>query len=175
MSLFTLKKEGIYALPVLHYTMELACQVKLLFDKIQPDCVAVELPETLQDSFLHAAARLPDISVLQSDQNVYLCEPCDAAFEGLRCALENKKDACCIDLDVEGYPLHKDVLPDPYSIVHIGLREYYDAYAKTFSTKWKGPLDKKRELHMARRLKELSLQYDKILRGCFRAYLSNFL
>lgn len=137
--------------------------VKLLFDAIQPDCVAVELPETSQQAFLHAASRLPDISIVQTGNQIYLCEPCDAAFEGLRCALEHRRAGYCIDLDVEGYPLHQDFLPDPYSILHIGLQAYYEAYEQSGAGERKNPLDQKRELHMARRLKELSLSYDKVL------------
>jgi hypothetical protein len=163
MNVFTLKRGPIYGLPILHYTMELAMHVKLLFDKVQPDCVAVELPEPAQAAFLHAASRLPDISIVQTGDLFYLCEPCDAAFEGLRCALENSRAAYCIDLDVENYPRHNDPLPDPYAIVHIGLRDYYDAYAKSPSATMRNLLDKRRELYMARRLKELSLSYEKIL------------
>jgi hypothetical protein len=161
--MIALQKESIYAIPVLHYTMELAMHVKRAFDTIQPDCVAVELPETLQDLFLCAASRLPDISVIQGDQNFYLCEPCDGALEGLRCAIEQGKDAYCIDLDVENYPLYKEPLPDPYSIIHIGLETYYGAYLHAIKGAPKNALDKKRELYMARRLKELSLCYDKVL------------
>lgn len=163
MNLFTLNKGSIYAVPILHYTMELAMSVKLAFDAIKPDCVAVELPENLQDQFVHAAARLPDISVIQTEGNYYLCEPCEPTLEGLRSALDLHKGAYCIDLDVENYPLHKEILPDPYSIIHIGLKEYYGAYLHSIRGMVKDPLDLQRELHMAKRLKELSLRYEKIL------------
>ena len=93
---------------------------------------------------------------------LYLCEPCDAAFEGLRSALEAGIAAHCIDLDVHGYPdLHDDV-PDPYAITRIGLKQYYNAYDK-LSSKAKAPQDTDRELHMARRLKELCLTYERVL------------
>ena len=163
MKLFTLRKDAIWAVPILHYTMELACQVKLAFDTIRPDCVAVELPEPLQEQALRAAARLPDLSVIQADELYYMCEPCDAAFEGLRCALEHGKGAFCIDLDVKDYPALPEQLPDPYSILPIGLEAYYEAYARTLKPNPKESLDGKRELHMARRLKELCLRYDKVL------------
>lgn len=163
MKVFTLKKDSIYAVPILHYTMEMAMHVKLVFDAIQPDCVAVELPEPFQDLFLHAASRLPDVSVIQASENYYLAEPCDASFEGLRSALERGCSAYCIDLDIENYPLYRDLLPDPYSIVHIGLKDYYGSYLSATHGEQKGDLDKQREEHMARRLKELSFQYEKIL------------
>lgn len=167
---FYLQKHQIFGIPIIHYNMEFAAQVKLAFDFLKPDCVAVELAETMQLQLLHAASRLPDISIaITYDSNdsplYYLCEPCDGAFEGLRSALENKLPAYCIDLDVDFYPEVRDLVPDPYSIQRIGLKQYYEIYRKIVLAKAgsKDQLDRNRELHMARRLKELSLQYDKIL------------
>jgi hypothetical protein len=163
MNHFTLNKGSIYALPVLHYKMEFAQHVKLLFNTLKPDCVAVELPETLQKQFLHAASRLPDISVIRRNKLFFLCEPCEPSFEGLRCALESGIDAYCVDLDVDDYPLHQDHMPDPYSAIHIGLSAYYAACYPYLKNKRKTTQDLQRELYMARRLKELSLSYERIL------------
>lgn len=169
-SLFCLRKGNIYAVPVIHYNMEMAAQVRLAYQRLQPDCVAVELAATMESELLQAAARLPELTVAISyDKNndpiYYLCEPCDPAFEGLRSAIEDDVAAHCIDLDVDFYPDTRDQLPDPYAISRIGLRQYYEAYADI--TLKKGPppteLDKRRELHMAKRLKELSLSHDTIL------------
>lgn len=167
---FYLRKDNIFAVPIIHYNMEMAAQVHLAFHAIAPDCVAVELAETMQLQLLHAASRLPDISVVISYSNTfsplyYLCEPCDAAFEGLRSALERNLPAWCIDLDVEGYPDMMEGLPDPYAIQKIGLKSYYEAYKKLILDKGiiKTPLDRNRELYMAKRLKELSLSYDRVM------------
>ena len=94
-----------------------------------------------------------------------MSEPCDGAFEALRCALDSKLPAFCIDLDVDDYPDELEALPDPYALQRIGLKEYYEIYKKTVLAKElpKSKEDKARELYMARRLKELSLSYDKIL------------
>ena len=40
---FYIQKGSIFAVPILHYKMEMAAQVRLAFEAIQPDCVAVEL------------------------------------------------------------------------------------------------------------------------------------
>lgn len=168
--IFSIQKDNIYAVPVIHYNMEMAAQVHLAFHEIQPDCVAVELAETMQLQLLHAASRLPDISIVITYDNkneplYYLSEPCDAAFEGLRCALEAQIPAYCIDLDVDQYPDIKEALPDPYSIQRIGLKEYYEIYKKIVITKGvpKSKLDCNRELFMAQKLKELSLLHDRVL------------
>jgi len=167
---FYLRKGNIWAVPICHYNMEMAAQVRHAFDLIHPDCVAVELAETMQLQLLHAASRLPDISVVMSydadDTPVYyMCEPCDGAFEGLRSALEAQIPAWCIDLDVYHYPSFYDGLPDPYAVQRIGLKAYYEAYQRIVLAKGlvKSEADQMRELYMAKRLKELSLSYDRIL------------
>ena len=170
MAVFTLYKERIFAVPILHYKMELAAAVKVAFDEIKPDCVAVEFAETMQLQLLHAASRLPDISVVitqskKQEPLYYLCDPCDGAFEGLRSALEAQIPAYCIDLDIDGYPDVHENLPDPYAIQRIGLKNYYEIYKRIVLSKVKtiSEIDHRRELYMARRLKELSLSYDRIL------------
>lgn len=167
---FTLHKDNIWAIPIIHYNMEMAAQVRLAFDQIKPDCVAVELAETMQLQLLHAASRLPDISiVITYDKDhtplYYMCEPCDGAFEALRSAQEAQIAAWCIDLDVDYYPNVHEYLPDPYAIQRIGLKHYYEAFQKLVLSKEnkKSHIDDAREMHMAQRLKELSLRYDKIL------------
>jgi hypothetical protein len=146
--------------------MEFAALVRQAYLDIDPDCVAVELAETMQLQLLHAASRLPDVSVIHTSDiyNMpvyYLCEPCDAAFEGLRSALEDHKPAFCIDLDVDDYPAISEPIPDPYAITRIGHKEYYDLYKKY--AKPKAQQDHDRELYMAKRLKELSFHYERIL------------
>lgn len=167
---FWIQKGNIYAVPIVHYNMEMAAQVRLAFQQLKPDCVAVELAETMQLRLLHAASRLPDISVVIAYDKThqplyYLSEPCDAAFEGLRSALEAQVRAFCIDLDVDFYPDMRDIVPDPYAIQRIGLESYYNCYKKTMQLHniVKSPIDLRREMYMARRLKELSLSYDRIL------------
>ncbi len=176
------QKGNIYAIPVTHYNMEMAAQVKLAFDQLKPDCVAVEMAETMSLQLQHAAARLPDISIVvtegqQSEPIYYVCEPCDAAFEGLRSALENNVRAFCIDLDVEAYPEFHEALPDPYALQRIGLKNYYDVYrqGQKHHPAIKTQQDKDREMYMAKRLKELSFSYDRILFVVGMAHLEGVL
>lgn len=167
---FYIRQGNVFAVPIIHYNMEMAAQVRLAFNAIAPDCVAVELAETMQLQLLHAASRLPDVSIILTEDRAqhplyYMCEPCDAAFEGLRSALEKGIAAYCIDLDVEAYPDIREPLPDPYAIQRIGLKRYYESYltiAKEADIQ-KTPQDAEREMHMARRLKELSCKYEKVL------------
>lgn len=177
-----LNKGNIWAVPIIHYNMEMAAQVRLAFETLKPDCVAVELAETMQLQLLHGASRLPDISLAvtydhRNNPLYYLCEPCDAAFEGLRSALEAQVAAWCIDLDVDYYPDVHERVPDPYAIQRIGLKSYYEIYqqAATANPQLVSVIDQNREMHMAKRLKELSLSYDKVLFVGGMAHVKNIL
>lgn len=180
--IFYLEKGHVFAVPILHYNMEIAAQVCMAFETLKPDCVAVELAETMQLQLLHAAARLPDISVVVTRTQkqtplYYLAEPCDGAFEGLRSALEANIAAYCIDLDVDDYPDTQELLPDPYAIQRIGLKSYYECYVKDALCKGysRKQIDIARETYMAKKLKELSLRYDRILFISGMAHTQNVL
>lgn len=163
---FFIQKGNVYALPVLHTNMELAALACKLFHDLKPACVAVELPENMTLQFMHGCSRLPDISVvsatsLKNENLYYLIEPCDALYETLRSALETNTPAFCIDLDAD-YPEVHENIPDPYAIQKIGLKTYYELYVNSKSY-IKVAQDEPRELHMAKKLKELSLRYDSVL------------
>ena len=63
----------IQALPILHYRLEFAHLVRQAVQQVHPDCIAIELPSTLEERFIQAVRRLPQISVLNystpSNQN----------------------------------------------------------------------------------------------------------
>jgi hypothetical protein len=150
--------------------MEMAFQVVAAIDHLKPDCIAVELPETMQAKMTHAASRLPDLSVVltwdrEHQPAYYMAEPCDPIFEALRSASEKGISAYCIDLDIDNYPSIKEPIPDPYAIQRLGLKVYFEMYdhVKKESCLPRNPYDQQRELYMAKRLKELSLRYDRVL------------
>lgn len=163
-----LQQGNVYALPVIHYNMETALIARQQFLELNPSCVALELPETMQLPLLHGASRLPSLSIASrqtytGDSLYWMIEPCDALFESMRSALENNVDAFCIDLDLDDYPMERDYLPDPYAIRKIGLKSYYKLYVQSMEGHQVDEKDRKREWHMAKRLKELSLRYDRVL------------
>lgn len=164
---FYLQKGNVYALPVFHTNMEMAKEACRLFAHLKPACVAVELPETLELQFLHGASRLPDITIVSTetfkgDRLYYLMEPCDPMFEALRSALEKQVPAYCIDLDLDDYPEVRENFPDPYAIQKVGYKQYYELLQKGRKG-FRLPQDELRELHMAKKLKELLLRYDSVL------------
>ena len=54
----------VHALPVLHYRMEFAHLVRMAFEQVKPQAVALELPPTLGEPFLRGMRRLPRVSVI---------------------------------------------------------------------------------------------------------------
>ena len=133
----------IHALPVLHYRMEFAQLVRMAFQQVRPDAVAIELPPTLETPFLRALQRLAaDFGDQLSDgsqegtwtrnsETVYLLvEPADPLVEAARKALELDLPLHFVDVDTDNYPRHHEQLPDSYSICRIGLEAYYREYLK---------------------------------------------
>lgn len=175
-----LEKFGpIQALPVLHYRLEFAQLVRMAFQRVRPDSVAIELPHTLEVPFIRALRRLPQVSVLSyqnrvrgKDETVYLLvEPADPLVEAARLALEQGLPLHLIDVDSDGYSNHADQLPDSYSICRIGLEAYYREYRAACAGQLPGREDQRRELGMAFRLQELARRYQRILLVCGMAHL----
>ena len=101
----------------------------------RPKIVAVELPGALEDVYLQALARLPEMSVIlypdpQDDERaIYVpVEPCDPFTEAVRTALEIDAEVIFIEPDLGDRPHLPDTYPDPYSIRYIGLNKYIEAY-----------------------------------------------
>jgi hypothetical protein len=179
-----LKQFGnVYALPVLHYRMEFAHLVREAVKMADPDCIAVELPATLEKPFRRAIARLPQITVLTYDisssallkgklaeeipQSVYLIiEPADPLVEAARLAIEREIPLHFIDIDLDEYPLHNEPLPDSYAVQRLGLAAYYREYAAASRDIPPDREDLRREKGMAFRLQELSRSHERILLVC---------
>src|SRR5215813_5756073 len=91
----SLKRGRYHYFPVVPGKMEFAIAVRETILRDRPQVVAVELPSTLEQSYLWAIRRLPQISVIfyadeeQEDHAVYIpVEPCDPFTEAIRSAIE---------------------------------------------------------------------------------------
>ena len=62
--LFPVVDDGIHVLPVLHERLEYADLVRRTVARVAPDAVAVEVPSSLETTWLRGVGRLPAISVL---------------------------------------------------------------------------------------------------------------
>ncbi len=122
-------------LPVVPGRLEFAIEVRQSILRERPQVVALELPVTLQQPYLRAVARLPEMSVIvypdehEEERAIYVpVEPADPFVEAIRTANETGADVVFADPDSGERPHLKDAYPDPYSIRHIGLAKYVEAY-----------------------------------------------
>ncbi|HEY5512358.1 MAG TPA: hypothetical protein VIK40_01810 [Geomonas sp.] len=165
----------VHALPILHYRMEFAHLVREAVSALRPDCIAIELPQTLEAPFLRGVRRLPELSVLsyqEGEQSVFLIiEPADPLVEGARLAQELGIPLHLIDADLDGYPAHDEPLPDSYAVQRIGLEPFYREVASLYRGTTPGEEDLRRERCMAFRLQQLACDHDRILFICGMSHL----
>ena len=131
----SLRRGNITYFPVIPGRLEFAMEVRNAILREQPKIVAVELPGALEDTYLQALARLPEISVIlypdpqDDERGIYVpVEPCDPFTEAVRTALEIDAEVIFIEPDLGDRPHLPDTYPDPYSIRYIGLAKYIEAY-----------------------------------------------
>jgi hypothetical protein len=121
-------------IPVLPGRLEFAAAVRHRLLREQPQVVAVELPMSLEDVYMQAIARLPEISVIlyegeTEDQLIYVpVEPADPFTEAVRTAREMGAEVVFIEPDLSPKPHLVDFAPDPYSVRAIGYERYVEMY-----------------------------------------------
>jgi hypothetical protein len=167
----------VYPVPIVHYSLEFASEVRDLFRRIRPDAVAVELPRSLRDVVQKGVLRLPEVSIVlyenRKGETIYVpIEPTDPVAEAIRSGLEANVPVHFVDLDLDEYPHHRDYVPDTYAAHRLGIETYFDIYSREVQPGLeKGPADTRREAGMAYHLQSLSAKYDKILFVCGLTHL----
>ncbi|NVM04773.1 MAG: hypothetical protein HWN67_20805, partial [Candidatus Helarchaeota archaeon] len=158
--------QNIYAIPSFHSKIQFACEVRRLFFKIDPDVIAVELPEGVREKVIEGVNHLPYISVVMYEERkkkkyAYVpIDPGDSIIEAIRLGLEYKKPLEFIDLDVKNYRNKQFTYGfDDYSITKIGLDKYYGLLLPFLKKSNYGTKDYHRELYMVKNLKKLMKKY----------------
>ena len=128
-------RDRFHYLPVVPGRLEFALEVRRAILGEKPQAVAVELPATVEAAYLDAIKRLPKMTVLlytdekAEDQAIYIVvEPADPFTEAVRSALEIGAEVVFADPDLGERPHLPDNYPDPYSIPHVGMEKYVEAY-----------------------------------------------
>ena len=132
----SLKRGRFTYFPVAPGRLEFALEVRRAILRDRPQCVALELPASLQNAWMQAIARLPEMSLIfypdeaaGGDQAVYVpVEPADPFTEAIRTAMEVGAEVVFADLEAGARPHLKDTYPDPYALRYIGLERYIEAY-----------------------------------------------
>ena len=131
----SLRRGNFTYFPVVPGRLEFSVALRRAIFEQRPRLVAVELPGSLEDTYLQALARLPEMSVIlypdpqDEERGVYVpVEPCDPFTEAVRTGLEVDAEVIFIEPDSGDRPHLPDTYPDPYSIKHIGIEKYIEAY-----------------------------------------------
>jgi hypothetical protein len=165
----------IYA-PILHGSLPFALAVRQIYAREQPDCVAVELPETLAVPVERAVRRLPLLSVLRYEISegpaFLLVEPCDAIFEAIRLAREHDVPWHLIDRDCDDYPSRHDAVPDTHAVERIGYEAYCDQVGAALAADPPSTVDELREQTMVFHLQRLLERHERILFVCGLAHVA---
>ncbi len=131
----SLRRGNITYLPVVPGRLEFASIIRRRLLEERPEVIAVELPVFLEEAYVEAAARLPEMSVIlyeddsESETAIYLpIEPCDPFVEAVRTGLEMGVPIVFLEAGRATCPHVAAAYPDPYAIRHIGLDRYVEAY-----------------------------------------------
>ena len=132
----SLKRGRFTYFPVVPGRLEFSIEVRQAILRQRPQTIALELPATLQDAWMRAVARLPEMSLIfypdetsDLDRAVYVpIEPADPFTEAIRTGLETGAGIVFVDPDAGPRPHLKDAYPDTCAIRHIGLARYIEAY-----------------------------------------------
>jgi hypothetical protein len=122
--------------PVVPGRLEFAVEIREAILRERPQVIAVELPATLRPAWLRAVERLPEMSLIfypdesaGDDQAIYVpVEPADPFTEAIRTGVEIGAEIVFADPEAGERPHLKDAYPDTYSIRHIGMERYVEAY-----------------------------------------------
>jgi hypothetical protein len=131
----SLRRGNFTYFPVIPGKVEFSVELRQAILREKPRIVAIELPGSLEDVYLQALARLPEMSaILYPDPNddergIYVpVEPSDPFTEAARSGLEVDAEVIFIEPDSGDRPHLPDSYPDPYSIHYIGTAKYIEAY-----------------------------------------------
>ncbi|MGA2154577.1 MAG: hypothetical protein ABSH37_09180 [Bryobacteraceae bacterium] len=118
--------------PVVPGRLEFSIEVRQAILRERPQVIALELPVSLQQDWIRAVGRLPEMSLIfypENDEATYvLVEPADPFTEAIRTGLEIGAEIVFADPEAGERPHLPDAYPDPYAIRAIGLQRYVEAY-----------------------------------------------
>ncbi len=151
--------DGVHVMPILHERVDIGSLVRCVLEALQPAAVAVELPITLSEPVRSSVSRLPEISVVLSEEEgedtlIWVVAPGDPLVEGLRWAEENGRQTFLIDPDLPYPHRHTDIVVDPWSLWTLGAAAYLEIVRALAGDGVATDADRLRERGMAHHLLE---------------------
>lgn len=137
MSVLDLRIGNLTFVPVVPGRMEFAVEVRRRALALQPQAIAVELPENLEKEYLKSIDRFPQISAIMlegdddADVTTYLLvEPADPMTEAVRSARELDASVHFIEPPSVHRPDFRYLVPDTYAVTKLGYEAYVSAFLK---------------------------------------------
>lgn len=180
--------DRISCLPVVHGSGDFAVEVRRIMLSETFDCVAVPLPESFRSSVEEGISHLPGITIaIQPETGLYgeeswdddheehkkvpatssyvPIDPCQPVIAALRLAIQERIPRAYIDLEVEDFEPHSDILPDPYAIKRVPPEKFAAAVMIQSPRPATEQLNARIQ-YMARRLRKLEQTHQSILFVC---------
>ena len=172
----------VMAFPIVHGSGDFAWEIRRAMMQYDFDCVAVPLPESFQQGVERGILRLPVPSVVvqkstpvteyrpesesEDDDPEFTSyvpvDPCQGVIAAVRVAMEERLPRKFIDLETDCYAPHTATLPDPYALKQLSVEKFAAAVAPFLQPadfdQWHARIG-----HMAWQLRELSIDYKRIL------------
>lgn len=159
---------GLTLVPIIHGRYSFAAHVRRICGRLQPDMIAVDIPEVFQEEIGPAVDELPFISAVtaaDSGEQVFFIpiDPCDSTIEGIRQARQMRIPYACVGHPALQTPVLLSSFPDEYSIEQLG----FDAYASLCLRSTGNPQPQSQQdlqaQYTASRLLHLRDKYKKVL------------
>ena len=182
-------------LPVVHGSGDFSVEVRRVMLANDYDCLAVPLPDSFRAPVCQQILNLPTPTiVIQREQPQFQTEwsgdsdglesgsdepigepelrcsyvpvdPCQPVISALRTAMGEHIPYRFIDLETSRYDLHTRTMPDPYALKKSNIEKFAAAVSGELqpseSPQWRSRID-----HMAWQLRELSVDFQRILFVC---------
>lgn len=184
---FALSHGNVHIVPVCHERVEFARYVREAVRQFAPLTVAVELPPEVGQLFEQAVDRFPSLSYIANRPPspeaegepgesfvFYRVEPSDPLAEAVRSGREAGARIAFVDVYREDYPEIAELIPDSYSVHHLGLERFWRLYQENRVAHDDDGLDQLRERHMAYRVQQLSA-HGSVLLVCGMAHAQGVL
>ena len=174
----------ITCLPVVHGSGDFSVEVRRLMLEQEFDCLAIPLPPSFQEKVEMAVEQLPTPTIVTQPTSQFsgteYCpdeeeiegtvtyvpiDPCQPVIAAIRGAIGEHIPRRFIDLDLPDFESYTAITPDAYALKKVPIHKFAAAVLPTIQRpeseqRWH------RIWHMARELRELSIEYKSILLVC---------